>query len=152
MAAKIQVLSRNLQTAVLEMDPKFALYTDGKKHIVKSIGMFLLANVIRTMADNGDIAFTWISSKNDLMTMSDRDYSVACSQFASKGYHCESGDTTWHYSWTDSKTGRKTKCTMITELYIHKKISNCTSPIAVLMGHLMAPGIHITKCSFEQLE
>jgi hypothetical protein len=116
----------------------------------RSLGIYILSNVIPNMYRQGDIGFAWGWKAKDVIVYNQNEYDTETTMYRSKFNLVKvDGDTTWFYDFTIG--GKKHRAIITTEIWYKEDEHFNTSPIACLFNQFMAAGLHISKVRFEDL-
>ena len=117
----------------------------------RSVGVHLLAKVIPSMDGTDEMAFVWHWSGNDICVYTQAEYNSETRSYRNTHkMKKEDGDTIWFYEFKN-REGKMRKALMTTEIWYKEGADHATSPIAMLMGQLLAAGLHIVKVKFEDV-
>lgn len=134
------------------VDYKMRVFASGGAGLdPRSIGIFILTQVIPRMDVNNDIAFFWHWKLGDVGVYNQKEYDAETALYKTQHKMVkDAGDTTWFYDFKN-KEGKMRRCIITTEIWYKKNGNHNVSPIAYLFGQMFGNGLHISKCRFEDI-
>jgi hypothetical protein len=131
------------------MNFKTRIYSNQQTADPRQLGVYILAKVIPTMDEVGDVAFAWHWAKNDLCVYNQQEYDNETRRYLKEHkMKNHEGDTAWNYVFKN-KSGKMRKAVLTTDIWFKEGVEHATSPVAYLLNQFMGAGLHIAKVKFE---